>query len=258
MERVSQSGLTFYRNEAWKELRHGIFTRQGGVSESHWSSLNMGASIGDELDAVKENHMRMYRAADVNQVRAVSTWLVHGVNTLVVDSETKLNGKLEKADAVITDQPDRPLVMRFADCVPLLLYDPERRTIGLGHAGWRGTVKGVAATTVRTMQSAFGCQPQDIQVVIGPAISRRNYQVGEEIADHALGYFGEHSGVIVRDSADRTPYFDLWRANQLDFERQGVSNIEAMEICTFENTDEFYSHRAENGLTGRFGVVISL
>ncbi len=200
----------------------------------------------------------MYRAVGVNQKRAVSSWLVHGVNILVIDNETQLNGKLEKADAIITDQPDTPLVMRFADCVPLLLYDPERRAIGLGHAGWRGTVKGMAATTVRTMQSAFGCRPQDLQVVIGPAISRRNYQVGEEIADLALEYFGEHSGVIVRDSVDGTSYFDLWRANQLDFERQGVTNVQVLEICTFENTDEFFSHRAENGLTGRFGVVISL
>ena len=258
MERVSQSGLTFYRRQAWNELRHGIFTRRGGVSESHWSSLNLGATIGDQLDAVKENHLRMYRAVGVNQERAVSSWLVHGVKTMVIDNETQLNDKLERADAIITDQPDTPLVMRFADCVPLLLYDPERRAIGLGHAGWRGTVNGMAANTVRMMQSAFGCRPKDLQVVIGPAISRRNYQVGEEIAEQALAYFGEHSGLIVRDSVDATPYFDLWRANQLDFERQGVADAQVLEICTFENTDEFFSHRAENGLTGRFGVVISL
>ncbi len=258
MERVSRAGLTFYRNEAWKDLRHGIFTRHGGVSRSHWESLNLGASIGDDLESVEENHRRMYAAAAVSPGRAVSCWLVHSVRTLVVNGRSPSKGNLEKADAIITDEVDRPLVMRYADCAPLLIYDPVRRAIGLGHAGWRGTVKGMAATIVRNMKSAFGCRPQDIQVVIGPAISRRNYPVGEEVARQAEAYFGAGSGVVVRDPPDETPTFDLLRANKLDFSRQGVTEVEALEICTFENTDEFYSHRAEKGLTGRFGVVISL
>ena len=258
MERVSQAGLTFYRNKAWRDLRHGIFTRLGGVSQSHWASLNLGASIGDDLASVRENHRRMYIAAAVNPERAVSCWLVHSVKTLVVNGQTPAKGKLEKADAIITNEVDRPLVMRYADCVPLLVYDPVRRAIGLGHAGWRGTVRGMAATIVDDMQSAFGCRPRDLQVVIGPAISRRNYQVGAEVAAQADSYFGADAGVVVWDSADGTPSFDLWRANQLDFTRQGVTEVEVLDICTFENTDEFYSHRAEKGLTGRFGVVISL
>ena len=200
----------------------------------------------------------MYIAAAVNPERAVSCWLVHSVKTLVVNGQTPAKGKLEKADAIITNEVDRPLVMRYADCVPLLVYDPVRRAIGLGHAGWRGTVRGMAATIVDDMQSAFGCRPRDLQVVIGPAISRRNYQVGAEVVTQADSYFGADAGVVVWDSADGTANFDLWRANQLDFARQGVTEVEVMDICTFENTDEFYSHRAEKGLTGRFGVVISL
>lgn len=258
MERVDRAGLTFYRNEAWGDLRHGIFTRRGGVSKSPWRSLNLGASIGDDLAAVKENHGRLYHAAEVNGERAQSSWLVHSIDTLVVRENQPRNGKLQKADAIIADQPDTPLVMRYADCVPLLYYDRAKRVIGLAHAGWRGTVRGMASNVIRKMLKTYNCRADDIEVVIGPAISRRNYRVGEEVAALAKGYFGESADVIWRDPANGAPYLDLWRANRLDLERCGVKNIKVMEICTFENTDEFYSHRAENGATGRFGVVISL
>jgi YfiH family protein len=258
LEKIQQAGLSFYRYEDWSDLRHGVFTRHGGVSESPWRTLNMGASIGDKLNAVKENHARVYRALDVNGERAESCWLVHGVDTLVVTEKTRRNGRLRKADAIITDQPDIPLVMRYADCVPLLFYDRARRVIGLGHAGWRGTVQGIASNIVRMLKETYGCRSADIEVVVGPAISRRNYRVGEGVADRAKAYFGDSAGLIWRDPADGAPYFDLWRANRLDLERSGVTNVKVLPICTYENTKDFYSHRAENGVTGRFGVVMSL
>ena len=258
LERLSRAGLTFYRNGAWKAVKHGIFTRHGGASESRWASLNLGASNGDDLAAVEENHRRMYGVAEVNPARAVSSWLVHSVDMLVVNGNTPAPGRLQKADAIITDQVDRALVMRYADCVPLMLYDPVRVAIGLGHAGWRGTVRGMAGKIVREMDSAFGCRPEDLQVLIGPAISRRNYRVGDDVVAQANAYFGDDAGVVAHDFADGSTTFDLWRANRLDLARHGVSHVEVLDICTFENTGDFYSHRAENGATGRFGVVISL
>ena len=258
MRKICRAGLTYYRNDAWGDLRHGIFTRHGGVSGAPWQSLNLGGSIGDEPAAVKENHERLYRAAQVNGERAHSAWMVHSVDTLVVREGWRRNGNLRKADAIITDAADTPLVMRFADCAPLLYYDRTKRVIGLAHAGWRGTVKGMASTVVDKMRETFGCRPQDIEVLIGPAISRRNYRVGEEVASQADAYFGCQAGVIWRDPADGSPYLDLWRANQLDLKGSGVVTIAALDICTFENTRDFYSHRAEKGATGRFGVVISL
>lgn len=258
MNRVGCRGLTYYRSEAWADLRHGIFTRNGGVSDSPWRSLNMGASIGDDPEAVKENHSRVYRALDVNGERAASCWLVHSVDTLVVTEEYQRDGSLQKADAVITNQRDTPLIMRFADCVPLLFYDRAKRAIGLGHAGWRGTVKGMASSIIRMMQETYGSNAAEIEVIIGPAISRRNYAVGEDVVRQAEAYFGDGAGVIWRDPASGAPHLDLWRANRLDLERSGVTNIKALTVCTYENTDDFYSHRRENGMTGRFAVVMSL
>lgn len=258
LDKVQDAGLSYFRNEDWRCLRHGIFTRHGGVSEAPWNTLNVGASIGDPLDAVKENHARIYRVLDLCGERAASCWLVHGVDVLVAGEDTRNGEPLQKADALICDQPDRPLVMRYADCVPLLFYDKVRRAIGLGHAGWRGTAHGIASRIVQMMTGAFGCRAEDIEVVAGPAISRRNYQVGEEVAACALAYYGEGANVIWRDPVRRAPHFDLWRANRLDLERSGVTDIKILDICTFENTVDFYSHRAEKGETGRFAVVMSL
>ena len=258
MERRRCAGLTFYRNEDWRDLRHGIFTRHGGVSEAPWRSLNLGASIGDDLAAVKENHNRVFQAADVNGERAVSCWLVHSVDTLVVSERARRKGKLKKADALISDQPDTPLVMRFADCAPLLYYDRTRQVIGLGHAGWRGTVQGMASNVVAMLQKTYNCRAADIEVVIGPAISRRNYRVGEEVASQAEAYFGKRAGVVWRDPVAGAPHLDLWLANRLDLESSGVTKIKVLDICTYENKEDFFSHRAENGVTGRFAVVVSL
>ena len=138
------------------------------------------------------------------------------------------------------------------------MYDRRNGAIGLGHAGWRGTVKGMAAALVSALRKAYGSRPDEIEVVLGPAISGRNYRVDDDIVGQADDYFGEDSGMIWRDPADNAPHLELWAANRLDLQRSGVTNITTLDICTFENTDEFFSHRAEAGATGRFGVVISL
>ena len=261
LERATRDGLSFYRKTAWQDLRHGIFTRRGGVSVAPFESLNLGGSIGDASAAVKENHRRMYRALDVNPARARSCWLVHGVRTLVINGASEHNGlpdRLEQADAIITDQADLPLVMRYADCAPLLFYDPVRRAIGLGHAGWRGTVKGIASHIVDQMRASFGCQAGDIEALIGPAISRRNYPVGDEVVAAAQARFGDAADQVLDRGNGQAPQFDLWRANELELARLGVNKVEVMATCTYENTAEFYSHRAEQGSTGRFGVAVSL
>ena len=258
LERIERKRLVYYRNRAWPRLAHGIFTRHGGVSGGQWASLNVGGSNGDRPERVRENQRRMAAALNVKGQNAVTAWLVHSVDVVVVERAEKRRGLLGKADGLITRLPDVPLVMRFADCVPLLFYDRGAGVIGLAHAGWRGTVQGMAAAMVRKMQACFGCAPADIEVVMGPAISQRNYQVGGEVAAAATAYFGAQPGLICRDQSDGSAYLDLWRANQLDLERSGVRSIECLRICTCDGRADFYSHRGEAGATGRFGVVMSL
>ena len=221
-------------------------------------SLNLGGTVGDDLAAVRHNHELMYAALGLNESRACTVWQVHSADAVLANGPVRGRRWLALADAMVTDKLDTPLNMRYADCTPLLFCDPGQGVIAIAHAGWRGTVQGVAANTVRTMMEAYGCKPANIQAGIGPSIGPERYQVGEEVVDAVKNYFGTEEGLIRRDPLDGTAYLDLWAANRLDLERAGVEQIEIAAICTAEHTDEFYSHRAEQGRTGRFGAVIAL
>jgi hypothetical protein len=239
-------------------VTHGVFTRKGGESAAPWLSLNLGGNVGDDPAAVRHNHERMYSALKVSEERACSVWQVHGADVIMANGPVRGRRWLALADSMVTDRPDTPLSMRFADCTPLLFHDPVRGVIGMAHAGWRGTVQGVGSNTVRAMCDSYGCQPSDIRAGIGPSIGPEKYQIGEEVVDAVRGYFGTVDGLIRRDPDDGTAYLNLWEANRLDLERAGVEQIEIAELCTASRTDEFFSHRAENGRTGRFGAVMVL
>ncbi|MFW5692433.1 MAG: peptidoglycan editing factor PgeF [Chloroflexota bacterium] len=260
----TQDALKYYQFESMPELKHGVFTRRGGVSEAPYGALNVGGTVGDDVSAVRRNHALMYQVLDVNAARACTVWQVHGADTVIADGPVENRRWLALADGMVTDQPDTPLVMRYADCTPILFHDPVRAVIGIAHAGWRGTVAGAGVSVLNTMTQAYGCRPADVRVGIGPSIGPDRYQVGEEVVDAVVDYFGTLEGslpegpLIQRDPADGTAYFNLWSANKLDLLRAGVEQIEVAGICTARNTDEFHSHRAEKGRTGRFGVVMSL
>jgi YfiH family protein len=258
LKRLARDGLLFYQFEAWTGVTHGVFTRQGGLSAAPWASLNLGGNVGDDPRAVRHNHERMYAALGVDGGRACTVWQVHSADALIVNAPVQGRRWLAQADAMVTDRPDTPLAMRFADCTPILLHDPVRGVIGIAHAGWRGTVQGVAANTVRLMAQAYGSRPADIRAGIGPSIGPERYQVGEEVVAAVAAYFGTTDGLVRRDPADGSAYLDLWAANRRDLERAGVEQIDIAGLCTATHTDEFFSHRAERGKTGRFGAVIAL
>jgi polyphenol oxidase len=259
MERKTHDGLAYYQFGNLGALRHGIFTRHGGASPAPWAALNLGGTVGDDPAIVRHNQRLILDALGLNAARACTVWQVHSADTVVAQGPVVGRRWLAQADGLVTDRADTPLVMRFADCTPLLFHDARQGVIGIAHAGWRGTVQGAAASVVRTMQRLFGCQPQDISAAIGPSIGPARYQVGEEVVAAARAHFGAPAATLFqRDPADGTAYFDLWQANRLDLQRVGVENVEISGLCTATRTDEFYSHRAEHGRTGRFGAVISL
>lgn len=258
LKRINHKNLIYYQFDYWPDLTHGIFTRHGGTSAQPWASLNVGGTVGDDVAVVRQNHELMYDALNVRRERACTVWQVHGADVVIVDGPAHGRRWVALADAMVTDKEDTPLVMRYADCTPILLCDPVKGVIGIAHAGWRGTVTGAAANTARTMMQAYGCKPVDIQAGIGPSIGPEHYQVGEEVVAAVEAYYGDTDGLIRRDPDDGTAYLNLWEANRLDLERAGVEQVEIAGICTASNTDEFFSHRAEAGRTGRFGVVMSL
>jgi YfiH family protein len=147
--------------------------------------------------------------------------------------------------------------MRFADCVPILLYDPLKRAVGIVHAGWEGTVKQIAAAAVRAMTANFGSRPADILAGIGPSIGPDHYEVGVDVIARVRSTFGEVAEGLLPQRGERH-HFDLWAANQATLQQAGVGRVEVAGICTACHREDWYSHRAESGRTGRFGALIAI
>ena len=244
-------------------LAHAVFTRLGGVSRPPFASLNLGHTVGDDLAAVKVNHDRMFRALGLERSQAVGCELIHGADVFLVTASDR-GQILGRGDAMVTAEAGVYLSMRFADCAPILLHDPKRRAVGLAHAGWRGTVKNVAGAVVQAMVDKLGCSPQLITALVGPAIGPCCYQVGEEVIQAVDAAFppsgspGNGQTRLFSRRNGRSAFFDLWEANRRQLLAAGVGRVEVAGLCTACHTDHFFSHRAERGRTGRFGVVIGI
>jgi polyphenol oxidase len=236
---------------------HGVFSRLGGVSPAPWSSLNMGATVGDTLENVRENRRRALVALGRDPVSSHDTWLVHGTSVVFAEAPRPVDETPQKADILLTDRPEVTLFMRFADCTPILLYDPVRKVAGLAHAGWMGTVKLVARAAVEAMTARYGSHPADILAVIGPAICARHYPVGVEVAEQVRQAFPERAAELLTEDGGQV-HFDLWRANQVALEAAGVRQVFQSDVCTACDTGHWFSHRAEAGQTGRFGALIAV
>ncbi len=238
-------------------IPHGVFTRRGGVSPPPWASLNLGNTVGDDRARVQENLRRVFAALGRPLTSRYDVWQVHGNDVVCTQAPRPPEQPHRKADAILTDRPDITLVMRFADCVPILLADPVRRVVGLVHAGWRGTVVGAVRAAVERMVTCYGSNPADILAAIGPSIGPDHYEVGEDVAEQVRVAFGTAADALLPAPNGRI-HFDLWTANRLLLEQAGVRHIEVAGICTACHLEDWYSHRAEKGKTGRFGAVIAL
>jgi YfiH family protein len=239
------------------DVVHGVFARRGGVSAGPYASLNMSISTGDDLENVRQNRWRGFRALGRDPDSVADVWQVHSAEVLVADEPRGSRDHLGKADALITDRRRVTLFMRFADCVPILLFDPKHHALGLVHAGWRGTLLKIVAAAVRAMSRQYGSKPIDLLAGIGPSIGPCHYEVGPEVVEQTRAFFGGAADQLLARTNGRY-HLDLWAANAHALREVGVERIEQSEICTACRTDEFFSHRAEQGQTGRFGALMGL
>jgi YfiH family protein len=250
-------GLAVYQfaNLTEQGLVHAIFTRLGGVSPAPFDTLNVGSSVGDDQAKVTENHARILSFLSLSGDAVATAQQVHGNRVVTVMASD--GGQVQPGtDGLITNRPGLALLLRFADCQPILLYDSAQHCLGLVHAGWRGVALGIASRAVEAMQAAFGTRPEDLLAGLGPAIGPCCYMVGDEVAA-AMGY------VLPDWSAAMDREGDGWRlnltaANAQQLAAKGVRSIEEAGLCTACHTDLFYSHRAEGGRTGRFAVMAHL
>ncbi|MBI5825718.1 MAG: peptidoglycan editing factor PgeF [Chloroflexi bacterium] len=252
------AGLRYYRFDIFSNaLMQAVFTRRGGVSPAPWHSLNLGGSVGDDPAHVAENRIRIFNALGRDPASLHDVWLVHGTDIVHADAPRPLENHPARADILLTDNPEVSLFMRFADCVPLLFHDPQKKVIGISHAGWMGTVKGVAKTTIEEMQTRYGCNPKDIVAGIGPSIGVDHYEVGEEVALQFREKYGKDAERILQ-ARDGRIYLDLWTANLIQLQNAGVEQVQVSGVCTACHLDDWFSHRAEKGKTGRFGVLMAM
>ena len=174
--------MRFDSLSAFDGLIHAVSTRHGGVSSGYLSSLNLGKTVGDDPENVEINHRRLAEALGVRRDHFTTTWQVHSHRVLEAAKEHR-GTLIGQADGIITNQVDLPLTQRFGDCTPILVYDPSHHAVGLAHAGWRGTVAGMAGSLVQAMVAHYGSDPADLAAVVGPAIGPCCYEVGPDVVD---------------------------------------------------------------------------
>lgn len=235
----------------WAGLAHGFLGRHGGVSDPPYSSLNFSASNGDDPDDVKENWRIFKRAAGVHGTTVVTMSQVHGDRVLVADKSSGKNAG--EGDAIVTATPGVLLGILTADCVPVLIVDPERRIAAAVHAGWKGTLSGILPKTIGLTRERFGTRPLDLYFAVGPSIGPCCYEVSSEIYDRFETQWGQECARAWRPGVKGKGFLDLREINIQMLEREGVpqDRIARVGPCTACSTRDFFSHRGEAGKTGR-------
>lgn len=258
MLRRESGGLITYHFESLdaEGVVHAIFTRVGGVSGEPFDTLNVSHNVDDDGVHVAENHARVYAHLGLSAAQVTSPRQVHG-NRVAVITEKDAGTTIPDTDGLVTTAPHVALLLRFADCQPILLYDSNRHALGLIHAGWRGVAQGIARRAVEAMMRAFGTHPADLIAGLGPAIGPCCYTVGDKVAA-AMGYVLPKWSEAMSPQDEGSWRLDLSVANAQQLAAEGVRQIETANLCTSCRHEEFYSHRAGNGRTGRFAAAAYL
>lgn len=234
-----------------------VSTRHGGVSPEPWRSLNFSVLRGDEPQRVTSNRRLLAEAAGLSAQDFVACRQMHGTGVAKVDWSDVGTVK-EQCDSLVTDSPGLPLFLVFADCVPILLFDPQHKALGVCHAGWRGTINGAATATLWTMQAAYDSDPAAMVACIGPSIGPASYAVGDDVIALAHARLPNAAQLFsYPDGPQGQAHFDLWEANRSQLVAAGLSAsaIEVSGIDTATHTDDFFSHRAEHGRCGLFAML---
>jgi polyphenol oxidase len=233
-------------------VSHLITGKNPSIIRGLIPGLNYGLHVPDHAETVLKNRQELVVHLNLPAATVVIPEQTHSCNIGVITHENA-DQIFKDTDALITNQKNIIIGVLSADCVPILLVDPVKHVIAAIHAGWRGTVAGIGCKTLFKMNQLFGSQPEDVLVCIGPSISQENYEVGDDVA----GQF--RSGSRRKAGAGKT-CIDLWKENKDQYIDMGVAieNIEIAGLCTFKETDKFYSARRETINTGRMGSFIAL
>jgi polyphenol oxidase len=256
--------LSFATLNRYTGLFHAVSTRIGGVSPAPFHSLNLGIHTEDEVHNISANYDILCSSLQIDLRSIVTSHQVHETKIARVDKVPAgtipfpFEHALTGYDAFITDKPGITLMVRIADCVPLIIYDPLKHALAVVHAGWKGTLAGITEKTVAALVQDYGCSPVNIKAGIGPSIGPCCFSVQKNVENLFHMRFS-NARQFIHDASDG-PHIDLQQANRLQLIAAGClhDNIEMSGVCTACNLNLFFSHRGEKGKTGRLGLLAGL
>ena len=222
-------------------VRHGFFTRSGGVSHGVYATLNGGTGSNDAPDNVAENRARMAMALGVTPDRFLTAYQIHSPDVVVVE-EPWTHDRRPRADAIVTRLPQLAIGVSTADCGPLLFADAEAHVIGAAHAGWRGALAGVIEAAIAAMEK-LGAERSRIATALGPTIRQPNYEVGSEFVERFLAADADNKRFFKPSTSSGHAMFDLGGYIAERLQRAGITNFEDLGLCTYAEPERFFSYR---------------
>jgi hypothetical protein len=222
-------------------VRHGFFTRQGGVSEGLFASLNCGLGSGDDQGKVRENRARVARRLGADPERLVTVRQVHSARALIAEGPWPA-GAPPEADAVVTNTPGLIVGALSADCAPVLLADREARVVAAAHAGWKGALGGIIEAAVAAMES-LGARRERIRAAVGPTIGPADYEVGRDFEGRFLESDSANAAFFASGRDDAHVQFDLPSYCAKRLASSGIVHAEILPLSTYASESEFFSYR---------------
>ncbi|EJW11563.1 hypothetical protein A33M_3041 [Rhodovulum sp. PH10] len=226
---------------ALPKIRHAFFTREGGVSEGIYASLNAGVGSADDPQKVAENRARMAAAVGVPPDHLLSAYQIHSADVIVAEAPWPAESR-PKLDAIVTKTPGLAVAASSADCGPVLLADAEARVIGAAHAGWRGALAGVTDSAIAAMER-LGANRSRMVAVLGPMIRQPNYEVGPEVLAQFTAQDPAHARFFVPSETPGRQKLDLAGYIAARLKAAGVAQVEDIGLCTYADPDRFFSYR---------------
>jgi len=224
---------------------------------------NSGSGVLDELNLslsdenFPTNFELFAKSTGLNPNKCVFSHQTHTKNVKVVTSEDigepYWNRKLREVDGLITNERGLFLVTTYADCMPIIAYDPLKKVVGAAHSGWRGTLLEIGKELILKMNEEFGCNPEELFVTVGPSIGPDSFEVGNDVATEFFIKFGKD---VIREKGEKV-YVDLWKALEITLKSVGIIHLEFSNIDTYKHTEYFYSYRKEK-TKKRFAAVVGI
>ena len=249
-------------------------TRHSGVSKGNYAAFNINRYCGDSPDAIEQNRKSLANCLEIDVNKLIVPHQIHSDCSRIIANEYfKLPANIreqiiEGVDAVMTNELNVCIGVSTADCIPILLYDTKHHAAAAIHAGWRGTVKHIVQKTIKEMGIVYQTKPQELQAVIGPGISLQNFEVGDEVYEQFANACFDMERIakrfrVIQPKAEEPPlkwHLDLKLSNRIDMETMGVlpQNIIDEEICTYDNTNDYFSARKLGVDSGRIynGIIL--